>query len=476
MGALKRALLLLLICGPAGAQVYNFFPPPGLSYDSVTGTISTPNTCATTQILFVSATNLITCNALFTSSVSAGAVTVTLGTAITTNPGTLILYPSQAGSLGVNGYSGSTAVPTIRGPAAANNSLIFAAGNSGLTTPTLKGNGYNSTFVMGQSGDFMFQSAVGNPYFFFLNGDTSASRSGFIMDVINQNNSTGVKSGLEFGISGINATGCPPNNTSTQGSFLPALGTNTCYFIMGGYGRDGVTNYPLCLGMDVMQGVASDQAICLVMLGFDANTLDLNIGQVAPVHAIHITSSGTNQATMILGDVNTGSQTTLTGDVAGGGVFIKNISTGTNADFLCLSATNAVLIQASACTISSERFKENITVFSGDALAELDALKVQSFNLKNTGNRDPNADRLQIGLIAENVAAVEPKCSIYEDDLATPKSYRPECITALLVSATQELHKRSENEIRYLWAFVLAIGLLVLHNAHLHVRLKGRAS
>ena len=44
-------------------------------------------------------------------------------------------------------------------------------------------------------------------------------------------------------------------------------------------------------------------------------------------------------------------------------------------------------------------------------------------------------------VIAENIAQVAPECAIYEDDMQTPKSYRQECVIALLVKATQEQAK-----------------------------------
>jgi hypothetical protein len=74
----------------------------------------------------------------------------------------------------------------------------------------------------------------------------------------------------------------------------------------------------------------------------------------------------------------------------------------------------------------------------GSALPAINKMEVADYNLKDTGNRDPNATTRQTGLIAENIAEVAPECAIYEDDMKTPKSYRQECVIALLVKATQE--------------------------------------
>lgn len=119
-------------------------------------------------------------------------------------------------------------------------------------------------------------------------------------------------------------------------------------------------------------------------------------------------------------------------------ITLPSVTTGTNADFLCLSAGGVVLLQASSCTISSLRFKESVVNYKGRALSDIDKMRVASFNMKVSPNPDPNYRTRQIGLIAEDIAKVEPKCAIYERDMKTPKSYRQECVIALLVKGMQE--------------------------------------
>ena len=58
--------------------------------------------------------------------------------------------------------------------------------------------------------------------------------------------------------------------------------------------------------------------------------------------------------------------------------------------------------------------------------------------MKLADTPDKNYERTQIGLLAENVAAIEPRCAIYDDDGKTPKSYRQECLIAVLVAAVKE--------------------------------------
>lgn len=116
-------------------------------------------------------------------------------------------------------------------------------------------------------------------------------------------------------------------------------------------------------------------------------------------------------------------------------VKLTGITTGTNADFLCLSAGSVVLLQTSACTISSMRFKNWLAdIRPEDSLGEILRLKPIAFTMKGE-NRDPNYASRQVGLSAENVAEFMPACAVYEDDMKTPKSYRQECIIAELVGA-----------------------------------------
>lgn len=126
-----------------------------------------------------------------------------------------------------------------------------------------------------------------------------------------------------------------------------------------------------------------------------------------------------------------------------GGLTLPQVTTGTNADFVCMASGGVLTLQSSSCTISSRRFKKNIHDVRLSVMPELDQLEVASFEMKEREqpNHDPNFGSKQVGLIAENVAAVAPECAIYEDDMHTPKSYRQECVIALLVKAVQEQSK-----------------------------------
>ena len=106
-------------------------------------------------------------------------------------------------------------------------------------------------------------------------------------------------------------------------------------------------------------------------------------------------------------------------------------------------STRLASLQTSACTISSKRFKQNIAAFDGNAIGKLGAIPVKTFEMKPGAqpNPDPNYGSKQIGITAEDVARIEPRCAIYENDMKTPKSYRQECVIGLLVAAVQEQQK-----------------------------------
>jgi hypothetical protein len=141
------------------------------------------------------------------------------------------------------------------------------------------------------------------------------------------------------------------------------------------------------------------------------------------------------------GPLSTGGSTVMGNLTASGTITFPGVTTGTNTDFVCMSAGGVLTLQTSACTISSLRFKENVKDMESRAEPSIDKMRVASFQMKDTNNKDPNARSKQIGLIAENIAQVAPECAIYEDDMKTPKSYRQECVIALLVKAIQEQAK-----------------------------------
>ncbi len=174
----------------------------------------------------------------------------------------------------------------------------------------------------------------------------------------------------------------------------------------------------------------------------------------------NIFASGTAD-NMLRGNVRIGSTTapTVALDVTGGinadgaivfsnaSVKMTGITTGTNADTVCLKSDGTLLIQAAACTISKRALKEDIDSVDGDeALRVIMALNPVEFNFRHVGkeNSDPNYYHRQAGFIAEEVADVDPSLAVYEADMKTPKSYRENAMISKLVKVVQMQQKRIE--------------------------------
>lgn len=101
-------------------------------------------------------------------------------------------------------------------------------------------------------------------------------------------------------------------------------------------------------------------------------------------------------------------------------------------------------MQTSSCTISKRAFKENIYELDDSALDEVMEFKPVEFTMKKqkvngveVENPDKNFSNNQIGFIAEDVAAIDPRVTTYEQDGKTPKSWDERKFVALLTKAVQ---------------------------------------
>jgi Chaperone of endosialidase len=293
-----------------------------------------------------------------------------------------------------------------------------AVGYEALGTNNVTNNVDPSTavgyFALGNNVSGGSNTAVG---LFALQGAASASGSFNTAAGSNalQSNTSG-SGNVAFGVRALAAETSGSNNTSvgvaslrhvTSGSNNVAIG----YYVGSATLRTGSNNVL----------IGTTPAIDTAAAG-TSNTIQVGAGSTA---IWSVTGTG-NPATAV---------ETFTGSIA-----FPNVTTGTNANFVCMAAGNVLTRQSTACTISSLRFKEHVRPFSGNALPEIEQLEVDSYNMQPTAepNPDPNFGSTQIGLIAENIAKVVPACAIYENDMATPKSYRQECVIALLVKAVQE--------------------------------------
>lgn len=129
----------------------------------------------------------------------------------------------------------------------------------------------------------------------------------------------------------------------------------------------------------------------------------------------------------------------------GGGMTNTHLSTGTNADTVCISAAGVFLIQAAACTISFRDSKKDIETLSPeDGLSSVMKMNPVSFQFKEK-NRDENGNRVQLGLIADEVADIDGRMAVYFEDGVTPKSYRQEAVLAAVIGAIKAQQKQIED-------------------------------
>ncbi len=252
-------------------------------------------------------------------------------------------------------------------------------------------------------------------------------------------------------------------SSSTIATACGGVTTSSVFFSKGGL-CSGDTNFTYSGGGTTLNLGQAGSLVQFEMYGtaagggtnrsiymFDNGTPFINVGH-SGVFGLSSNDPGTpdagfsrsGAASIVVGNGNAG-------DASGGlrmalltttaSVTHQNLVTGTNADFLCLAANGQILIQTTACTISSLRFKPDWVSYTDNALAKVVNMEVGTFHT-DIPNNDPNWQTQQAGLNAENIAKIAPECAVYEDDMKTPKSYRQECVIALLVKSLQELKSK----------------------------------
>ncbi len=333
------------------------------------------------------------------------------------------------------GYSALASVTS-----GANNTAI---GNGAVA---VAGAGSNNTAV----GSGAMASATGNNYVAVGVGagaNASAGNQTLVGNAAGQfissgSGQTAVGSSAMTGITGTRITGT--NNTAVgQQAGLLLQGAAATNVLVGSLAGSSITSGA--------SNVVIGPSVASATLTTGGN--NVLIGTTADITTAGGTTANTIQigagSTAIIATTGAGTPSTATTTIAGQQVN-PNLTTGTNADTVCMEAGGRLLIQAAACTISSMRFKDLIGGYKiGGALDTVGRLEPIVFRMKpgEKPNPDPNYGLEQIGLSAENVAAIEPRCAIYEPDGRTPKSYRQECLIAVLVAAVQD-QRRQIAELR----------------------------
>ena len=158
-----------------------------------------------------------------------------------------------------------------------------------------------------------------------------------------------------------------------------------------------------------------------------------------------LAGSGNNRDLILASSNSAGTATTFasgSGDtlrLPGHAIFSGLTAASGTPNSVCQDATSKQILEnaASSCVVSSRRFKENIKALSvADALARVTRLQASAYNYRNGG-------RTALGLIAEDVARIDPRLVSY-DAQRRPNSVNYEQVTVLLLSVVQEQQRRIE--------------------------------
>lgn len=137
-----------------------------------------------------------------------------------------------------------------------------------------------------------------------------------------------------------------------------------------------------------------------------------------------------------------------------GGIFANSASTtlyfagltssGTG-NAVCITTNNQITNAGSGtCTPSSEKYKNSIKDFSGNALEELNKLKIVTFNYNDDVKTINEGDTKQrIGMIAEQVEKVDPRLVVHKD--GSPNSLNDRDLLSLTIKALQEQQKQIDS-------------------------------
>ncbi len=404
----------LLAAAPAAAQTINFYPPIGQAASNSSYTLNGGATSSSTFSLTGSSANEIAPLAQSTSApllVSGGVVSGTTG-------------------------AGST--------------LTLTGGNGGSTS----GSGGSVTLEAGSTNT----GSGGSVTITATSGAGSGNRAGGALNMT-AGNSLGTQAAGAISVTAgtANGSGSAGSITITAGAGDSSAGGNVTVDAGDSTSGDG-GNFVFDAGAAMGSGIGGS-------LELNSGASSGSNGGAVILDAAEGTSAADNGMIQLETDNNTQLQIGPTGLVS-----IPNIATGTDTYAVCADSSFNLVIDSSNCITSSARFKRDIAPLA-DASALMRLRAVSFRKIVPAGPiRDPNLAALQVGLIAENVAAVLPDCAVYENDMKTPKSYRPECITAYLVKFAQDHQReliRDKIEIYGLAAWCI---LLTLWCAHLHIQ------
>lgn len=269
------------------------------------------------------------------------------------------------------------------------------------------------------------------------NGSTGTDRSGFLQFTAVNTGSTSLTQAMQVGPGGVTigaATTDPgPGNLTVGSTTAPGNTSNYNYVNIGGASGGGGT--VLFSANNTNYGAVQG----------DANGLRLYSGSGAGTEYVRLLAATTTVAVNTTAVITTGDTLAVHGQVTTDNLlFLSGLGVSHAGDAaLCIgtgtaNTANKVSLDTSGtiCGISAARFKTIL----GDldlrsALDGVDSLSTPFWRYRPGYQDDGRA--IHVGLIADEVERMDPRCGVYEDGSLV--NYSDRCVTAHLVASIKEL-------------------------------------
>ena len=327
-----------------------------------------------------------------------------------------------------------------------------ASGNVGIgVTPSAWTAGRTALQIYGSSTAVYFAGATTNTVFannyYYNAGDKFVTASGYAQNYQQQSGGSHVwlTSSATSGGAGATATMNTLMTLDASGNLLVGTTTATSKVTVGGTSdvRVTINETSGSVRTDLYSqtgtggvGTQSNHPFQLFTNGSERARIDTS-GNLL----INLTSSiGTGKLQVrggIFGDTSSGDQNLPIECRTGGTIYSNSIYQSTSAAAATVTITGtAGYLQRS--TASSQRYKDNIENWSGNGLETIMALQPRTFTYK--AEHYKHTERIMLGLIAEEVAEVNPMLADYqnEDGTGLVENVRYAYIVVPLIKAIQE--------------------------------------
>lgn len=278
-------------------------------------------------------------------------------------------------------------------------SAIGATTPAAITSTTLTSSGLIRSNTHVQADLNLYGVAANSALILGAGADANVSRLGSASLAIG-NGTAGNTSGA------LTLTTLTTTNTA-GGTITGATVTTTGLIRANTHIQADLNYYAVAANSGIYMGAASDASIS--RLG-------------AASFAVGNSSAGNTSGTLTLTNIN----------LSGTGIVLSGLgaATGTPSS-LCLNGTTVTVNAALTCTVSARDQKNTIKPFDGNGLALVAAMQPDTFFYNDNGKRN------RIGLVADDLAKIDPRLSEWDAD-GRPSSIDFSAIMSVLVKSVQE--------------------------------------